>query len=244
MNKSVVPKLSSNDIELKAEQVIEFFEKSVLHGARPTPLLDFARSIKQKYGVDFRTDLDLGGEGPSKKLLGLYRPKPRAIFIDRSLEGTNRQPFVLAHELGHYVLHRDLDPKKSGYTDSVIGDTEFDMMTLKKILSTPRDWIEWQANRFASAILMPRATFSDALISYHRDAGIKRNVGIVVVNKTLPSIADFQMTLARLADKFGVNKTNVEYRLNDLDLLQDLRGTKSSHIAQFFKEEKERTRAK
>jgi hypothetical protein len=159
-----VPHLSSNDIELKAEEVIEFFEKAILSSARITPVSEFARETKRRFGVDFRDDVDLGHGPTGGKYLGQFRLKPRGIFIDISLKGTDRVPFVLAHEYGHLVLHRHIDPVRSGYTTSSLNDTEHDFVTGKKILRTSRDWIEWQANRFASALLMPRATFSDALI--------------------------------------------------------------------------------
>ena len=49
------------------------------------------------------------------------------------------QRWTIAHELGHYVLH-----KKSGlyFTDGIFQATEVDA--------------EWQANRYASEILMPQ----------------------------------------------------------------------------------------
>ncbi len=146
-------------------------------------------------------------------------------------------PFILAHEYGHLVLHRKVDPVRSGYATSTIGDTEQDFVTGKKILSTPRDWIEWQANRFASAILMPRATFSDALIDFHKEQGIRRNVGIVVVNGTLPSQSDFAHVVGQLSDVYGVNRTTIECRMRDLELLQDHRIAPTSHISELFKEE-------
>lgn len=233
----VVPRLSSNDIELKVEEVIKHFDASLLTAAKPTPILEFAVETKRQFGVDFRADVDLGHSSTGKKYLGQFRVKPRGIFIDASLQGSDRLPFILAHEYGHLVLHRKVDPVRSGYATSTIEDTEHDFATGKKILSTPRDWIEWQANRFASAILMPRATFSDALIDFHKEQGIRRNVGIVVVNGTPSSQADFAHVVGHLSDVYGVNRTNIECRLRDLELLQDHREAPTRHISELFKEE-------
>jgi Zn-dependent peptidase ImmA (M78 family) len=234
---SGVPQLSSNDIELKAEEVIEFFDRSLLSSYKPTPIRDFALKTKQQFGIEFRTDLDLGFSSPGRKCLGKFRIKPRAIFVDASLDGTERFPFVLAHEYAHLVLHRKIDPLKSGYSTSSIDDTEFDFATGKKILMSPRDWIEWQANRFASAILMPRRTFSGALIDYHKSQNIRRNIGIVVVNKTQTSQNELRITVSHLAIVYGVNRTNVECRLRDLELLQDHRNPGTRHISELLKEE-------
>jgi len=231
-----IPRLSSNDIELKAEEVIKFYDERVLNFAQPSPVREFALETKQRFGVDFRDDLDLGQGASGRKYLGQFRIKPRGIFVDVSLKGSDRFPFVLAHEFGHLVLHRRIDPLKSGYSSSSIDDTELDFVTGKKILRTPRDWIEWQANRFAAALLMPRATFSDALVSYQKSKDIKRNIGSVYVDATTTSLRDLDRTLVRLAIVFGVNRTNVECRLRDLELLQDHRNASTHHISQLLME--------
>lgn len=232
-----VPRLSSNDIELKAEEVIKYFDASPLKVATHVPIRDYALLSKQRFGIDFREDIDLGQSSTGRKYLGQFRLKPKGIFVDVSLKGSDRAAFVLAHEFGHLVLHRHIDPEKSGYSTSSIEDTERDFITGKKMLSTPRDWIEWQANRFASALLMPRATFSDSLIDYHKEAGIRRNVGVIYVDASTPSMRDFYLAIAHLSNIYGVNHTNIECRLRDLELLQDHRIASTKHVSELLKEE-------
>ncbi|MBB52246.1 MAG: hypothetical protein CMK88_16215 [Pseudomonadales bacterium] len=55
-------------------------------------------------------------------------------------DGVGRDRFTAAHELGHYLLHRDVPPK---YHRAVSGE-------LKAYVDS-----EWQANEFAAALLMP-----------------------------------------------------------------------------------------
>jgi len=83
---------------------------------------------------------------------------------------------------------------------------------------------------------MPRATFSDALVSYQKSKDIKRNIGSVYVDATTTSLRDLDRTLVRLAIVFGVNRTNVECRLRDLELLQDHRNASTHHISQLLME--------
>ncbi len=66
-----------------------------------------------------------------------------AIYVN-STHHTNRQSFTLAHEIAHYVLHRDLI--ESGVVD--------DVMYRDSILGSN---YESQANRMASDILIPIA---------------------------------------------------------------------------------------
>lgn len=235
--KEAVSRLSADQIERKAEEFIEYFDARVLDQPKPTPLLEFCMEIREQFGLKFGIDVDLGGSISGKKILGAFCPMPRSIYIDRSIVGTIRMPFVLAHEIGHYVLHRKLDPKSCGYSDAKIEDGDVDLMTGKKQLLSPRDWIEWQANRFAVALLMPRKTFQSALVLYQWEIGIRRNLGTVVLNGTNPSRVDHLRAITRLAEVYGVNRTNVEYRLNELGLVEDLAPRKSNQISAFFKSE-------
>lgn len=75
----------------------------------------------------------------AKGVEGQYRPLPGggAIFVD-SATGTLRQRFTAAHEIGHFVLHRDL-----AVVDTDIGESA-------------KSLIERQADRFAGALLVDR----------------------------------------------------------------------------------------
>jgi hypothetical protein len=69
-------------------------------------------------------------------------PAGYSIFINQS-DPIRRKRFTLAHELGHYMLHRDL-----------IGDGLIDDAMYRSKLS---EWYERQANRWAADTLMPAA---------------------------------------------------------------------------------------
>jgi Zn-dependent peptidase ImmA (M78 family) len=232
-----IPHLSTNEIEVKAEELIEFFNPDLLKKAQEIPIYQFVEETNKKFGIQFRCDLDLGTTKSGKKILGKYRIKPSSIFIDDSLRETDRFPFVLAHEYGHLILHKNIDPQKIGYIDSSIEDTHHDLVSGKKILETPKDWIEWQANRFASALLMPRSTFINALIDFQVKQGIKKNIGIVYLENIPYSMREFNNNISHLANLYRVNRTNVEYRLTDLEILVDLRLKNVKHISELLKEE-------
>lgn len=94
---------------------------------------------------------DLGLQIISAKLpngiSGEIRPDPntRAGFIIRvnKADPARRQRFTVAHEIGHYLLHRD-----------EIGDGITDDVLYRSSLSDSR---EAQANRLAADLLMPSA---------------------------------------------------------------------------------------
>ena len=237
IKESNIPRLSDEDIELKAEEVIEYFDKSILQDPKPMPLSEFMDLITSKFKIGFDTTQDLGNTSNGKKILGAFRFNPRFILIDKSLVDTSRYYFTLGHELGHLVFHRNIVIKKENYENDGIVDTKKDFVTGKKILLTERDWIEWQANKFSSCLIMPRATVRDAVIKIQNEIGIKRNVGHIFLDNNSYSYRDYKIIIDHLKLIYGLNKTNIEYRLKDLNILMDRRDKNISHISELFKEE-------
>jgi Zn-dependent peptidase ImmA (M78 family) len=72
----------------------------------------------------------------------IERRGPRWFIGVNSLHHPNRQRFTIAHELGHYCLHRD----------------QIDRLVEKILFRDDGgpDNIEWQANQFAARLLMPQ----------------------------------------------------------------------------------------
>ncbi len=66
------------------------------------------------------------------------------LIVVRTQDLENRKRFTIAHELGHYILHKD---------DSVLVDGNLIFRDI--ISSTASDIKEIQANQFASELLMP-----------------------------------------------------------------------------------------
>lgn len=229
-----IPRLSASDIEKKARTVIEYFDPSVLESPVATPLRDFTLRCVKDFGLEFDDSKSLGVTSCGSEILGAFQLRPRGIFLDKSLNDSPRQAFVLAHEFGHFVLHRSLILQKEDYSDYELSDTERDLVTGKKILTNPREWIEWQANRFASAFLMPVDTIHKALRDVQIEIGVKRNVGMVYIENKRYSLLDFNRTTMSLAEIYGTTPKTIEYRLKDLGLVIDTRDDGTSHISQLL----------
>ena len=236
LDKNGIPRLSANEIEMKAEEVIEFFDPRILKSSCQTPLMNFIQETCNRFNVGLDLSQDLGISPQGHKIMGMYCFHPRKILIDKSLKGDNRINFILGHEFGHLVLHRDAIIKKKGYSDVDISDTVRDFVTNRKKLLTNRDWIEWQANRFASSILIPRATLIMALLSVQKSLGINHNLGYVYLDQMPYSLRDFNQTLQKLQIIYHVTKKNVEYRLNELGILIDQRNKDTKHISELLSE--------
>lgn len=235
LDKNGVPILSTNDLELKAEEIISYFGKEVLDEPQSTPLIKYIKIINEKFKIYIGLNKPLGETKSGKKILGITRLKPLEIHVDVSLvNDDSRFRFVLGHEFGHLVCHRNINLKQTGYDEQEITDTEYDVVTGKKNLNSPRDWIEWQANYFSSAILMPRETIMGAVIKKQQEVGIKRNIGRIILESKNYNLKDYIDIQEYLKGIFMVNSTNIEIRLKNLGILIDRRDHNIKHVSELF----------
>lgn len=129
-----------------------------------------------------------------------------SILAD-DIKQQNRYQFTLAHEIGHWILQRKellYDENQISLFDTIQDLSEKDsIQCLNRFVNpeyntliTDLDWLEWQANYFASAILMPKIIFLKEL-----------------------SKLDFcteENRILELSKIFGVSKQAVRNRINSL----------------------------
>lgn len=149
---------------------------------------DFARQFDYQPGGDLTNFIRrLGGRIVVEDTLLRDPEQSGSLFVESADNftivlpahtGPARDRFTLAHELGHYVLHYLCDPKQTGR-----------MMALRR----GSDRIEWEANWFAAAFLMPADQFRTR---YHESGG----------------------SLIDLASQFDVSLAATEIRARDLGL--------------------------
>lgn len=153
------PKLRyMTDQEYEDEAVLllaEFGRQHVEVSAPPVPIDDivadylrlsvFYKDLKNEFGVD--------------DVLGALWVNKRQVDIDLGLvpeenpSMLGRYHFTLAHEAGHWRLHRHLFQKKANQLQLLPAGAERPEYICR---SADADPIEVQANRFASCLLMPR----------------------------------------------------------------------------------------
>lgn len=120
----------------------------------------------------------------------LVRKGIRAIIGVNKEHHTNRQRFSIAHEIGHFVLHRGNTYVDKGY--------RVHFRDLESGSATKRE--EMAANAFAAALLMPSAWVKRAFDEQPFD------------------LSD-EDCLERLADKFEVSPQAMTYRLINLEMI-------------------------
>lgn len=120
------------------------------------------QAIAKEFGIAVYQSPDLGGGHLSGKL---FRDKKHGgesgwSIVVRAGDSFARRRFTVAHEISHFVLHKDR------IRDGVLTDDEFYRSGLSSIEET-------QANRMAADILMPYALIDDCMTK-----GIKTLGGI------------------------------------------------------------------
>ena len=118
----------------------------------------------------------------------IYIRKDGPIIGINSLHHPNRQRFTLAHECGHFLLH------KAKITEAVHVDKSFPMLMRS---TTGIDEMEIEANFFAAELLIP-------------DAFIRELV------KNDPIDIDAEAAIDALAKRFKVSQAAMRLRLGNL----------------------------
>jgi hypothetical protein len=125
-----------------------------VHGLERFPIrvADIAREYSSNVFPDAPISL-VEGRSLGSKFEGALIPRPDSsgewgIFYNSDIRSPGRINFTLGHELGHYLLHRQLsgDPNCCAKSDMWVWDSEYGKM-------------EAEANQFASYLLMPLDDF-------------------------------------------------------------------------------------
>ena len=217
-------RLSNKDIVEIAEDFLKKVDPGLFKYPRMTNLERLVESIKHQYGFEF--SIQNLGSRDNKKILGQTNFKLKAILIDESFHDEEcgrflRYPFVLAHEMGHCIIHGPHyeSLKEAGvFGESTTDDR--DSIFSKKTLITERDFIEHQASHFAGAILVPSASLPTAIRNVQSKLGINRGLGKIYLDHNDYSIRDMNLTLTELQSIYFVSKSVLKVRLEQDGLIE------------------------
>ncbi len=122
-------------------------------------------------------------------------------------------------------------------TTTLARPTQSNLLPGQRKITTAKERVEWQANRFAASFLMPRETFRDAVVMIQEQLGVIKNVGIVYLDESAPNVRDFnQLIIVPYGNLHELAARASITRLADLRMLIDRRNKGVSHISQLFSE--------
>jgi Zn-dependent peptidase ImmA (M78 family) len=223
--------LKREDIDRKCEEVIQYFDPSWLN-LTVSPLSAVVNAIQREFKVPIHFNQDLGCTKDGRKILGSFTFKSREICIDPALVPDHpRFRWTLAHEVGHLILHRNIEPFKISRTRPQVVDTRKQLRLGGASPKSELEWIEWQANQFASSLLLPRPILMRSVIEEQQACDITTRPGTIFVDEQPENIHNFYRIIRAVSGRLTVSRTVLLIRLKNLGILVDQRAVAKSNIA-------------
>lgn len=204
-----VPYLEKEEVEKRAASVLSAIE--YLAGA--VSIESICNYLADNSGLVVNTNVDL----PSG-VLGQIVFRPDTISIDNRQASTNeRTRFTLAHELGHYILEHGRFMARESCHEEDIAIDDLDAIDLRDIRR-----LEWQANYFASCLLLPKEQFEKEVFSQAQRYELSdRGYGLIYLDDQRCNVDTFHRVTGPLMKKFEVSRTVVKLRLMKLGFLNE-----------------------
>ncbi|RFD44901.1 hypothetical protein H330_013425, partial [Vibrio parahaemolyticus 3631] len=171
-----------------------------------------SKFVSENYGLSLVLNAQL-----QEGVLGSIDFSKNEIKIDTTqCETKERARFTLAHELGHYILgHADYILRESCY-DSHLDEARNDV-SIRDVMR-----LEWQANQFASSLLLPKKQFVMAFLEQARTRGIhNRGFGALFVDDQCCNKELLNLVTLSLMKQFNVSKTVIIIRLKQLGIMRE-----------------------
>ncbi|WP_460114551.1 ImmA/IrrE family metallo-endopeptidase [Pseudomonas sp. H3_G03] len=154
----------------------------------------------------------------SSSALGSITFNPFEIKIFGADSQSHLARFTLAHELGHHFLGH-----KRYMTREAIRAQDIDQSQLITIPKGEVERLEWQANTFASCLLMPKEDFQAAFGLLLQHLGIRnRGHGHLYLDSQRDNVIQFHAVCNSLSEYFNVSKTAIRLRMRALELLVEV----------------------
>lgn len=243
--KEDTPILKATEIDNHASFILQEYSKSHPEYSFINPQATPIENIIELYcgiSMDFRSFADenvLGMTSFSEGLINIvrsgkivpYKVDKRTIIISSELESDKKQEsrlnYTLAHELGHNVYHHRKFEEPDYFSQPLLFDDgskeSFAITCHRDNIENPDntqglDWIEWQADYFASCFLMPKEAVSEFWKKY------KKEPEFVFGEKPTPYLTEmpyneFNTEFLRFVNTFRVSKTAAEIRLKKLNYI-------------------------
>ncbi|MFZ2188350.1 MAG: ImmA/IrrE family metallo-endopeptidase [Candidatus Moraniibacteriota bacterium] len=201
--------LTKNDIELQVMSDMQKYNGLYYakYGKSAPDSLDVDNFVAEVW--EFEIKFESIKQPKGEEILGCLRPQNREIIIDsEQCNSKERINFTIAHEAGHLSLHASMlrleDGRVVGWKNKPI-EPQFTNRERIKKLDINQTRMEWQANKYASALLAPKYKIYEILTS----------LGLITGQHQLTPI-DLTVNSQLLMEKFGLSRQALEIRLSDL----------------------------
>ena len=212
-----VPFIPEKEIEDVSQNVL----KSIEYKSGVVSIENTIDHVNRNYDILVNFESSLGNDELGFEILGSSNFDPPTILIsEKGNENPHRKKFTIAHELGHILLGHKNYLKKEYCVENDIDATGLNLTNLKDIKR-----LEWQANFFASNLLLPKENF---LIEFYHLLDLldikNRGYGALYVDRQECNINNYYKITNTLKQIFEVSRKAISIRLKNLKLLNDPSG--------------------
>ena len=136
-----------------------------------------------------------------------------------SRENAPRRRYTEMHEGSHFILHKEYYKRLNRTSTSqhkLIACRRMEILNDNP--KTAADWVEWQADYMAAALLMPQKVFCDYARSIIRSFGVPR--GYLTVSSYTNKRQAFEI-ISKVAERFYVSYRAAQIRMIKLGLIRE-----------------------
>jgi Zn-dependent peptidase ImmA (M78 family) len=222
--KNQIPFIDNRNLEEKALDVLH----AIGHKEEKVSLAQICALEEKRAGLRVYQNVRHFDDQTGISVLGKISFTPLEITIFEQKESVpGRDRFTLAHELAHYFL---------GHSKYIAGeycdDSDFALLRPNGHLGPEIARIEYQANYFASCLLMPTENFVGDFRRIAQNLGINdKGFGALYVDNQPCNNENFYRATGVLMKIYEVSRAAVSIRLETLGLLRDVRSTGPFHVS-------------
>lgn len=208
----IVKYLELEEIESQCESLLN----SIAYDGGIVPLDELCLYLKEKHDLNV-----IHTDSLQKDVLGQITFSPLEIQINSNHENESRKRFTLAHEIGHLILGHSAYMTSEKCHQSSIDLDEPEDIGIRDVMR-----MEWQANQFASCLLLPKSKVAPDFISLVSGMGIiNRGYGVLYVDDQPCNLDAYFKISNVLINKYKVSRSVVKIRLSKLGYLNKTSGT-------------------
>lgn len=232
LNSDFVPVISKREMDEEATKFLRKYCPEALKDPMPVPVEDIAE-LKMDLEIDY-VNIDkacetLGMMIFSDGAVKLYdqesgqyvlRPYKRGTLLVESdisdVSNRGRERFTITHEIVHWHIHK-LRFTMMGLIDESLAKACRCPKEKTYNPKSPEEWMEWQADNLAAAILMPAEMFKRKAMEFKSSFNVGSKINDTMWLGFSPSIIN-DFIIDGLADTFHVSKQAAEIRIKTLGI--------------------------
>lgn len=152
-----------------------------------------------------------------KRILGKIQFNLLKIYINKEISNQHRQKFTICHEIGHYFLGHQKYMKSEECLEEHLKLEDPQKIAIKDIMK-----MEFQANYFASCLLLPRKNLTESFFAIIKQLDLHdRGYGALYLDAQPCNLEHYYKVTSSLMDIYSTSRSVIKIRLKELGLLKE-----------------------